>query len=44
MKNLKRLSIKNNGRFEKEFIENLANSENQLEAIELQQPGKRKKC
>ena len=34
MKNLKRLSIKNNGRFEKEFIENLANSENRLQAIE----------
>ena len=38
MKNLKRLSIKNDTRFENEFIENLANSENQLEAIEFQQP------
>ena len=38
MKNLKRLSIKNSGIFEEELIENLANSENRLEAIELQQP------
>ena len=37
MKNLKRLSIKENGRFEKKFIENLANSENKLEEIELHQ-------